>query len=194
MTGSRLAKKNVSFRRLGRFIPGTTSHHKMTTVTQFRSEFDDFLYAPVDEGNSGTFLSVLSALARSDVDPWREAANLAQMSRESATQRLASLIVALPGGLFAHLDSRTVAARLIARLPRASSITAEVRGASPQAGAVTNSRAIMYVVIINVIFTALAFGSQYFTAEHQASVRVIHSDVPSPGITAPKTPGSHFSK
>jgi hypothetical protein len=60
-----------------------------SSVAQFRSEFDDFLYAPVDEGNGGTFLSVLSALARLDVDPWQEAASLAQMSRENATQRLA---------------------------------------------------------------------------------------------------------
>jgi hypothetical protein len=165
-----------------------------SSVAQFRSEFDDFLYAPVDEGNGGTFLSVLSALARLDVDPWQEAASLAQMSRENATQRLASLIASLPGGLLAHLESRTIATRLIARLPHAPSFTVVARAASPQAGAVTNSRAIAYVVIINVIFMALAFGSQYFTANHQAPAQVVHSRVPAAGIPAPQVPAPDFGK
>jgi hypothetical protein len=174
----------------------TTPCDEMThsSVSQFRSEFDDFLYAPVDEGNGGTFLSVLSALARLDVDPWQEAASLARMSHENATQRLASLIGALPGGLLAHLDSRTVAARLIALLPRAPSFTAVARGASPQAGAVTNSRAIVYVVIINLIFMALAFGSQYFMADHQLPAQVGHSHVPAASILAPKVPPPNFGK
>src|ERR1700678_2293834 len=106
-----------------------------SSVSQFRSEFDDFLYATVDEGNSGTFLSVISALARLGVDPWQEAASLARMSREKATQRLASLIGSLPGGLLAHPDAGTIAARLIALLPRAPGFTAATRGASPRVGA-----------------------------------------------------------
>jgi len=34
-------------------------------------------------------VSVLSGLARSDVDPWQEAATLAELPGETATQRLA---------------------------------------------------------------------------------------------------------
>ena len=116
------------------------------------------------------------------------------MSRENATQRLESLIAALPGGLLAHLESKTIAARLIARLPRAPSFTTVARGVSPQAGAVTNSRAIVYVVIINVIFMALAFGSQYFTGNHQPPAQVVHSHVPAPDIPAPQVPGPNFGK
>ena len=136
------------------------------SVAQFRSEFDHFLYAPVDEGDGGTFLTVLSVLARLDVDPWQEAASLAQMSRENATHRLASLIAALPAGLLAHLEPRTIAARLIARLPPTPSFSAVARRVSPQTGSVNNSRAIIYVIVINVIFMALAFGGQYFRADH----------------------------
>src|ERR1700689_3134933 len=119
------------------------SERPSSSVSQFRSEFDDFLYAPIDEGNSETFLSVLSALARVDVDPWQEAASLVRMPRETATQRLASLIGALPGGLLAHLDSRIVAARLIGLLPRAPSFTAATRGAAPQVETVTSSRTVV---------------------------------------------------
>ena len=43
------------------------------------AEFDKFLGAPIGEGRNGTPLSVLSALARLDVDPWQEAASLARM-------------------------------------------------------------------------------------------------------------------
>jgi hypothetical protein len=75
-----------------------------TSISQFRSKFDPFLYASVEEGGNGARLSVLSALARLDIDPWQEAANLARMSRESATQRLSSLIDTLPGKSLTHLD------------------------------------------------------------------------------------------
>ena len=165
-----------------------------SSVTQFRSKFDDFLYAPVDEANGGTFLSVLSALARLDVDPWEEAASLARMSRESATQRLASLIGGLPGELLAHLDTRAIAARLIALLPRAASFTAVPREAPPHSGTVTNSRVIIYVVIINLIFLAITFGGQYLKADHQLQLQVGHSHVPTASASAPKVPPPDFGK
>lgn len=173
-----------------------TSRDEMTvsSVSQFRSEYDAFLYAPVDEGNGGMFLSVLSALARLDVDPWQEAADLTRMSRENATQRLASLIVALPGGLLAHLDSRMIAARLIALLPRAPSFTAEARGRSPHAGIMTHARAIVYVVIINLIFMAFAFGSHHFTAGHPPSAQVNHLLAPAADTASAKVPPPSFGK
>ncbi|HQT77360.1 MAG TPA: hypothetical protein PLD10_09950, partial [Rhodopila sp.] len=76
---------------------------RSTTTALLGPEFDAFLFASVDkESNEGSF-SVLSALARSDVDPWQEAAELARMPREAANQRLTSLIAALPGGAAASL-------------------------------------------------------------------------------------------
>jgi hypothetical protein len=59
------------------------------------TEFDAFLFAPIGEKKNGMLLSV-SALARLDRDPWREAAELARMPNETAKQRLTSLIEALP--------------------------------------------------------------------------------------------------
>ena len=53
-----------------------------TSVSQLGGEFDDFLFAPVGEEQNGMMLSVVSALARSDVDPWQEAAKLARLPRE----------------------------------------------------------------------------------------------------------------
>ena len=88
-------------------------------VTTLGSEFDDFLFAPITEESSGTMLSVISALARLDLDPWQEAKNLAVLPGETATKRLASLLMAaLPEGPSARRDPETIAARLTALLPR----------------------------------------------------------------------------
>src|SRR6185437_664484 len=89
-----------------------------SSISRLGSDFDAFLFAPIGEDRNDMPLSVLSALARLDIDPWQEAAELTRLSPETATQRLASLIAALPGGPSADLDPGKIAARLIVRLPR----------------------------------------------------------------------------
>jgi hypothetical protein len=86
------------------------------------AEFDKFLYAPIGEGRNGTMLSVLSALARLDVDPWQEAASLARMPREAATERLTALIAALPDEPTMVIPVKAIAANLAALLPNAGSL------------------------------------------------------------------------
>jgi hypothetical protein len=82
------------------------------------SQFDDFLYAPIVAEANGMVLSVLSALARLNVDPWDEAARLTRLPCEVATRALMQLIVALPNGVSAGLDAGAVARELVALLPR----------------------------------------------------------------------------
>jgi hypothetical protein len=82
-------------------------------------EFDNFLFASVGDDRNGPLLSVVSALARLDVDPWKEAANLARMPTKQAMERLTSLIASLPKGPTTSLSSDVIAARLIALLPQA---------------------------------------------------------------------------
>ena len=82
-----------------------------------KSEFDPFLYAPVGEERNGMLLSVLSALARLDVDPWQEAATLTKMPAQDATLRLTSLLSSLPSDAATLLAPSTVL-RLIALLPQ----------------------------------------------------------------------------
>jgi len=60
------------------------------------TEFDNFLFAPIGEESNGMLLSVLSAMAPLDIDPWQEAAKLSGLPEGAATRRLASLIAALP--------------------------------------------------------------------------------------------------
>ena len=76
-----------------------------------QSQFDDFLFAPIGNEKNGMLLTVLSALARLDVDPWREAESMAQMSTEAATHRMTSLIAALPEKPSTLSDPEAIAAR-----------------------------------------------------------------------------------
>ena len=83
-------------------------------------EFDSFLFASIGDDRHGQPLSVLSALARSDVDPWEEAGSLARMSRKKAKARLTARIVALRDEPIAALPLDAIASDLVALLPRAN--------------------------------------------------------------------------
>ena len=82
------------------------------------SRFNPFLSACVWQSGDEMPVSVLSALARLDLDAWGEASDLAQLPADRAIERLSSLIGRLPLGAAGRLDCTAVAARLIALLPR----------------------------------------------------------------------------
>jgi len=88
------------------------------SVTFYRPEFDDFLYALIGADKNQMPVSVLSALARLDVDPWEVAAELTELSKDAAAKRLASLFARLPGGRLAQADPKASADRLVELLPR----------------------------------------------------------------------------
>ena len=46
------------------------------------SEFNDFLHAPIGAERNGMVHNMISAFARLDLDPWREAAHLSELSKE----------------------------------------------------------------------------------------------------------------
>ena len=87
------------------------------------AEFERFLCAPIGEDRNGTPLSVLSALARLDVDPWQEAASLARMPSAAAAIRLNALIAALPDELTKDIRAQAIADKLVALLPKSNSAT-----------------------------------------------------------------------
>jgi len=88
----------------------------------------------VSEDTNGELLTVLSMLARQNVDPWEEAAELGRLPRHTATQRLVSRITALPAQS-SPTENIAVADRLIGLLPDrlASAYRAPLasQGASP---------------------------------------------------------------
>jgi hypothetical protein len=89
----------------------------METMTRSPSaRFDRFLFAPLDEDGE-TPLSVLSVLARQDLDAWQEAARLDQLPRDSAVAAFASMIRQANGPRWSHSEASTVAAGLVRLLP-----------------------------------------------------------------------------
>ena len=91
--------------------------------TLHHSDLGEFLNAPVWEDMNGTSLSVLSALARLDIDPWAEAARLAALPRGTAASALTAILHRLPGRQPEASDAITIAARLVRLLPEGGSAT-----------------------------------------------------------------------
>ena len=87
------------------------------SVTYLTRQFDDFLFARIDEGGDSTPLSVLSMLARLDMDPWEEAAKLARLPRAAAARRFVDFIAATPGARSVYLNAKTVSDHLLNLLP-----------------------------------------------------------------------------
>jgi hypothetical protein len=87
-------------------------------------EYDNFLYAQIGDDRNGLPLSVVSLLGRMNLDPWEEAASLADKSAQSAAIELASLLRALPDQSLLHPDPDGAATRLIALLPRRNEASA----------------------------------------------------------------------
>jgi hypothetical protein len=106
-------------------------------------------------------LSVLSAMARMNLDPWQEAASLAQLPGDAATHRLAALIAAVPGGPSVPAEQQLIAARLIALLPNQ---TRSILPALPlrkdlfSVGALIRSRMTLYVLLVLIAVTLAITG------------------------------------
>src|SRR5271165_3669647 len=125
-------------------------------------EFDNFLFAPLGDDQNGPPLSVVSALARLEVDPWKEALSLARMPREQAKERLTSLIASLPKGSTASQSPKTIAARLIALLPQAGNFNTPAPATLRQVAPIPHSRLFIGLCVLGlfvagyVIFTGRA--------------------------------------
>jgi hypothetical protein len=157
--------------------------NRVAWASNVGSEFDAFLFAPIGEEKNGMSLSVVSALARLDVDPWQEAADLAGLPTEIATKRLASLITTLPGLLSAHLDSGKIAARLIALLPARASSKIALRETRLGAGAITKANAYIYAIFFLMAVLATA---QFVAASRQPVSQT--GDAPSSATSSTASP------
>ena len=119
-------------------------------------EFDGFLYAPIGEEKNEMMLSVISALARMDVDPWREGAALRDLPKELATRRLAALLEKLPAGRSGKFDEWTVASRLIALLPPAGAGATLGSPESPEFGSIRDPQLAMLMFFALSMLVALS--------------------------------------
>ena len=81
-----------------------------------RTDLNDFLFSPIANDPNGMHLTVLSALARSGVDPWDEAARLAALTTEGATQNIVQMLAQVPNGPSPGDETASMAAKLVAQL------------------------------------------------------------------------------
>ena len=86
------------------------------------SEYNAFLFAAVGEEKVGLPLTVLTALTRLGFDPWREAARLSDLPKETAARAFAVTIAMLPEGDWKASESEAIAARLVNWLPGRSAL------------------------------------------------------------------------
>ena len=140
------------------------------SVSFFRPEFDDFLYAAIGAERNEMPLTVLSALSRMDVDPWEEAAELSELPKDTAAQRLASLISRLPGERWAQ-DAKAIADRLIELLPRRSCSRLQASEKSSRLQGMTNSPFVLVCV-------AVALAALIIAATFERSRRSDNADAP----------------
>lgn len=114
------------------------------------SSYNDFLFATVAVerhglDTDGTDLTVLSALTRLQVDPWHEAARLANLPPDAASSALAATFARLPDLNLKADDAAATARRLVALLPasavRAVPLTPEAAAADRKAGKAAGPRA-----------------------------------------------------
>jgi hypothetical protein len=147
-----------------------------------RSEFDAFLFAHIGEEKNGMLLSVLSALARLDLDPWREAAELARMPRQIARQRLTSLIAALPNKPPTRPGAEAVSTRLIALLPQAASPS--VASSSKILGGVRTPdyRTVICVILVNLL---IMLGAEWAASTAHPPVKVAPAQASSVSAVRP---------
>ena len=88
-----------------------------SNISSMNTEFEEFLFARVGEQENGMPVSIFSALARLDIDPWREAKRLSELPKDRAIQALRSSIDGLADLQWAKIDAAGIAARLIRLLP-----------------------------------------------------------------------------
>jgi hypothetical protein len=163
----------------------------MSAVTAARlgREFDKFLYASVGDDNNGMPLTVLSALARLDVDPWEEASKLTRLPQESAVTELASLLGALRNAPVASLNPVRIAAPLIALLPsprdRAPPMLKSIAEAAP-----TKHPAVVSTLLTVLSYVIFMLLSQWLMGSLQAPRQIQPPPTSAPTIDSPRTPTS----
>lgn len=120
-------------------------------------EFERFLYATVGEDRNGSIVTVLSTLARLNLDPWKEAAELASLGREAAQARLGLLLSRFRDVPALGIDHASIARALTLLLPEYVARSSTPGLSSMTKGQLVSSRAIWAVVAVVVILLQMIF-------------------------------------
>jgi hypothetical protein len=147
----------------------------MNSAAKPDKEFEPFLHAVIHEDSQGPALTMLSALARRDLDPWDAAARLADLDPEAAIVELGALLHSLPPAQ--RPTEAMAAARLQALLPRNRAVAGStqppsvksawhpLRQAPPGlAAAEVSPRSNFSYLLVYLVFVAILIGSEWLNA------------------------------
>lgn len=95
----------------------------MATIVRRRTEYDSFLYAIVVERNDVP-VTVVSMLSRLNLDPWLEAARLAQLPRKEAISCLSASIQRAEGRSISTFQADALSSKLAESLPAREALVA----------------------------------------------------------------------
>lgn len=123
-----------------------------------------FLYASVGEDRNGSSVTVLSALARLDLDPWDVAAELASSGRRAAVSRLGTLLSRCIDVPALATENGERARSLAALLPGATPVAVSFDGAV-QKGFALSPGAILSVTLVILILIQVLFSGAWAIAE-----------------------------
>jgi hypothetical protein len=134
------------------------------------AQFDRFLHEPIGEDGNGLALTVLSALARLNVDPWEEAAALSRLPGVAAARKLATLLATLPGRSGAGADSGSLAPRLISLLPGRVAHEAPAHAGVAPTGA-SGRPSVLNSIMFFVLIMLLMFTGEWLMTRNQPSAQ-----------------------
>jgi hypothetical protein len=129
----------------------------MAAFAPLSPEYRPFLQSRLWEERNDMPLTMLSALARLDVDPWQEAAELAILPRDWAQKRLAALLRTLPGAPSVVLEVDALCGRSVNLLP--------VRAVAPGApSAAVRSRTGLVAAASALLFLGTSLAAVYLVS------------------------------
>lgn len=133
----------------------------MNELSRPETRFDAFLLASLRETDEMT-LTVLSLLARQDIDPWQEANRLTQLSGAEAVNSLAARIWKSDSEQWSPSEASMLAARLIKLLP-----SHNLRSTPPRTG--DGGRLSYWMVAWIVFMSIVIYGNNMQNAKHSGA-------------------------
>lgn len=124
------------------------------------AEYEPFLYAILGNEGNGMPLTIISAIARSGADPWKEAARLAKLPKAAALDSLARMIPERNGA-----DSAAIVDRLFMLLP----VARENKSVTLLGARNSAPRWSPLVPVVLALLLGLALVSAFRTAPHSGA-------------------------
>lgn len=131
--------------------------------------FNSFLYAGIGDDKNGMELTLLSALARQNMDPWQKAADLSRLPGRAAMLTLETWLKSVPGHE-SPLERSALAGRLLSLLPQPGAIEARDSNRSRVAPQTEHSPHASEMILVLTYFISMVLAGWYFSENTPAPV------------------------